>query len=96
MRGQSEEIQSPTIILNSAIDYKGDNFQYIPFGAGRRGCPGIQFALAVKEIALANLVHRFSIPSAEVEELDSEAMVTAALRDDASVVPRVVLEGLEL
>lgn len=49
----------PERFLNSAIDYKGDSFQYIPFGAGRRGCPGIQFALAVKEIALANLVHRF-------------------------------------
>ncbi|PRQ24583.1 putative cytochrome P450 [Rosa chinensis] len=53
------DVFEPERFLNSAIDYKGDNFQYIPFGAGRRGCPGIQFALAVKEIALANLVHRF-------------------------------------
>lgn len=49
----------PERFLNSAIDYKGDSFQYLPFGAGRRGCPGIQFALAVQEIALANIVHRF-------------------------------------
>ncbi|KAI5333472.1 hypothetical protein L3X38_023603 [Prunus dulcis] len=50
----------PERFLDSAIDYKGNYFQYIPFGAGRRGCPGIQFAMAVQEIALANLVHKFN------------------------------------
>lgn len=41
------------------ISYKGNDFELIPFGAGRRVCPGIQFASAVNEIALANLVHKF-------------------------------------
>lgn len=44
---------------NSGISYKGNDFELIPFGAGRRVCPGIQFASAVNEIALANLVHKF-------------------------------------
>ncbi|KAL6128902.1 hypothetical protein ACLB2K_072255 [Fragaria x ananassa] len=47
------------LITNSDTDYKGKDFQLIPFGAGRRGCPGINFAMAVNEIALANLVHKF-------------------------------------
>ncbi|PQP94159.1 hypothetical protein Pyn_22890 [Prunus yedoensis var. nudiflora] len=50
----------PERFLDSAIDYKGNEFHYIPFGAGRRVCPGIQFAIAVQEIALANLVHKFN------------------------------------
>ncbi|CAL2261135.1 unnamed protein product [Prunus armeniaca] len=29
------------------------------FDPERRGCPGIQFGMAVNEIALANLVHKF-------------------------------------
>ena len=30
------------------VDYKGNSFEYMPFGSGRRECPGISFgALAV-------------------------------------------------
>ncbi|XP_062017024.1 cytochrome P450 736A117-like [Rosa rugosa] len=64
----------PERFMNNAIDYKGnDGFQFIPFGAGRRGCPGIQFAMAVQEIALANLIHKFDwvLPDgARGEDLD--------------------------
>ncbi|KAL6125983.1 hypothetical protein ACLB2K_074034 [Fragaria x ananassa] len=47
------------LITNSDTDYKGKDFQLIPFGAGKRGCPGINFAMDVNEIVLANLVHKF-------------------------------------
>lgn len=49
----------PERFLDKAIDYKANEFQFIPFGAGRRGYPGVQYALAIKEIALANLVPKF-------------------------------------
>ena len=60
----------PERFLNSSIDFKGHDFQFIPFGAGRRGCPGILFAMAVNEIILASLVHQFdwSLPGGEAGE----------------------------
>ncbi|KAL9228382.1 hypothetical protein vseg_003971 [Gypsophila vaccaria] len=49
----------PERFLNSAVDYKGQDFSLIPFGSGRRGCPGILFAISNIELALANLINKF-------------------------------------
>ncbi|KAF5796682.1 putative cytochrome P450 [Helianthus annuus] len=56
----SEEFR-PERFLNNPIDYKGFHFELIPFGAGRRGCPAIQFAMIINQLVLANLVYKFDL-----------------------------------
>ncbi|KAL8140813.1 hypothetical protein V2J09_006834 [Rumex salicifolius] len=50
---------NPERFLNSAVDFKGQHYELLPFGSGRRGCPGIVFAMATIEYVLANLVLKF-------------------------------------
>ncbi|XP_049359356.1 cytochrome P450 71A2-like [Solanum verrucosum] len=49
---ENSEDYRPERFLNSNINFKGLNFELIPFGAGRRGCPGTAFAVVVIEVAL--------------------------------------------
>jgi cytochrome P450 len=45
--------------VGSNIDIRGRDFQLIPFGSGRRGCPGMQLGLTVVRLVVAQLIHCF-------------------------------------
>ncbi|XP_065874668.1 cytochrome P450 71B36-like [Euphorbia lathyris] len=49
----------PERFADSSIDYRGQNFELLPFGAGRRMCPGIHMATITIEYVLANLLYLF-------------------------------------
>ncbi|XLR12822.1 cytochrome P450 71A1 [Arachis ipaensis] len=49
----------PERFENNQVDFKGQDFQFLPFGTGRRGCPGISFGLTSTEYILANLLYWF-------------------------------------
>ncbi|KAL6882541.1 hypothetical protein ACP4OV_011231 [Aristida adscensionis] len=55
-----------------------DSFALVPFGFGRRSCPGVQFATAVVELLLANLLFCFDwrapVREVDVEELGGMAV----------------------
>ncbi|CAH1419141.1 unnamed protein product [Lactuca virosa] len=51
----------PERFLNSSTNYKGLHFELLPFGGGRRGCPGIPFATVIFELALANVIYKFDL-----------------------------------
>ena len=50
---------------SAAEDLKGQHMELVPFGAGRRGCPGVGFAEASIEVALASLPYRFDWEATE-------------------------------
>ncbi|XP_026389058.1 (S)-N-methylcoclaurine 3'-hydroxylase isozyme 1-like [Papaver somniferum] len=50
---------SPERFLNSSIDFKGNDFELIPFGAGRRICPGVPLATQFISLIVPTLVQNF-------------------------------------
>lgn len=49
----------PERFLGSKIEYKGQHFELIPFGAGRRICAGIPLAHRMLHLVLGSLLHAF-------------------------------------
>ncbi|XP_030519080.2 cytochrome P450 71D11-like [Rhodamnia argentea] len=83
----------PERFKDNPVDYKGTSFEYIPFGAGRRICPGMNFGLANVELPLAMLLYHFDweLPEGmKSEEMDmSEALgVTQRRKHDLYLVPK--------
>uniref|UniRef100_A0A0D9XIZ5 Cytochrome P450 n=1 Tax=Leersia perrieri TaxID=77586 RepID=A0A0D9XIZ5_9ORYZ len=57
-----EEFMPDRFIYNGEIggvDFRGRDFQFLPFGSGRRMCPAMNYSLASIEIILANLINHF-------------------------------------
>ncbi|CAL5081656.1 unnamed protein product [Urochloa decumbens] len=65
----------PERFLGSKLDVKGQDYELLPFGSGRRMCPGYSLGLKVIQVSLANLLHGFewSLPNGMTkEELNME------------------------
>ncbi|WVZ12915.1 hypothetical protein V8G54_017445 [Vigna mungo] len=82
----------PERFIDNSVDYKGTNFEYIPFGAGRRICPGSTFGLVNIEVALAFLLYHFDwkLPKGmKNEDLDLTEQFGATVRrkEDLYLIP---------
>ncbi|KAL6644725.1 hypothetical protein ACP70R_016333 [Stipagrostis hirtigluma subsp. patula] len=50
---------TPERFLENEIDFRGRNFELLPFGSGRRICLGMPLAVRMVHLMLASLLHRF-------------------------------------
>ncbi|KAL4296974.1 hypothetical protein GQ457_12G022000 [Hibiscus cannabinus] len=56
---QPEEFR-PERFIGRNVDVKGTNLELLPFGAGRRMCPGYNLGLKMIQLSIANLLHGFN------------------------------------
>ncbi|KAK9725764.1 hypothetical protein RND81_05G167600 [Saponaria officinalis] len=71
------EVFMPERFIGSSIDYRGQDFELIPFGAGRRICPGLALGVANFELTLANLLYSFDweLPfGVKKEDIDTDVI----------------------
>ncbi|XP_038685619.1 premnaspirodiene oxygenase-like isoform X1 [Tripterygium wilfordii] len=82
----------PERFLENSVDFKGTNFEYIPFGAGRRMCPGITLGLANTELQLSQLLYYFDwkLPNGmngeDISMMESFGL-TVRRREDMYLIP---------
>ncbi|KOM47170.1 hypothetical protein LR48_Vigan07g087400 [Vigna angularis] len=78
----------PERFMNSQIDYKGSHHEFIPFGAGRRMCPGMSFGTNIIELCLAQLLYYFNweLPNGNKENLEMTEALGAFSRRKTDLV----------
>jgi len=54
-----EEFIPERFLVDDSDETKGGDFRYLPFGSGRRGCPGSSLALTVIQGTVASLIQCF-------------------------------------
>jgi cytochrome P450 len=62
----------PERFIGSRLDVKGQDYELLPFGSGRRMCPGYSLGLKVIQVSLANLLHGFEWKLPDGVELSME------------------------
>ncbi|KAI3688917.1 hypothetical protein L2E82_46851 [Cichorium intybus] len=76
------------------IDVKGQHFELIPFGSGRRICLGISIALKSVQLILASMIHGFEFQNPSSEPIDmTESLGLTNLKAtplELLVVPRML------
>ncbi|CAN1356343.1 Desmethyl-deoxy-podophyllotoxin synthase [Linum perenne] len=91
--GDAEKFR-PERFADSSVSYKGGDFEFLPFGAGRRMCPGMGFGLASVELSLANLLFHFDwkLPlGVEPEKLNMDELfgITIRRKKHLELIPSV-------
>uniref|UniRef100_A0ACD5V1H6 Uncharacterized protein n=1 Tax=Avena sativa TaxID=4498 RepID=A0ACD5V1H6_AVESA len=71
------------------INYNGTYFEFTPFGAGRRQCPGIQFSSSVMEVALTNFLYHFNwkLPDGVSLDMSEKFGLSVSKRHDLQLRP---------
>ncbi|KAL0424486.1 UNVERIFIED_CONTAM: cytochrome [Sesamum radiatum] len=88
----AEKFKPARFLRDGVPDFKGSNFEFIPFGSGRRSCPGMQLGLYALEMAVAHLLHcfRWELPDGmKPNDLDMSDVfgLTAPLAERLVAVP---------
>ncbi|CAO2210432.1 unnamed protein product [Urochloa humidicola] len=75
----------------TAVEYRGQDLSYIPFGSGRRMCPGMNFGIASLEIMLANLLYHFDweVPGGKGIDMTEKFGVTVHRKERLMLIPKL-------
>ncbi|XP_023639009.1 cytochrome P450 71B5 isoform X2 [Capsella rubella] len=82
----------PERFVDNPIEYKGQHFELLPFGAGRRICPGMATGITIVELGLLSLLYFFdwSYPkgmTAKDIDIEEDGALVIAKKVSLELVP---------
>ncbi|KAK9062092.1 hypothetical protein SSX86_019277 [Deinandra increscens subsp. villosa] len=89
---EDAESFKPERFEKTSVDFMGNDYEFIPFGAGRRMCPGVTFGLRSVEFFLAHMLYFYdwSLPDGlsptDIDMTETEGVFTGK-KDHLRLVP---------
>ncbi|CDP08464.1 unnamed protein product [Coffea canephora] len=86
---------------NNPVDFTGNHFEFVPFGGGRRICPGMSFGLVNMELQLALLLYHFNwrlpdgMNSEDLDMIENNG-ITATRKNNLYLVPSLYDPSIDL
>ncbi|OAY34801.1 cytochrome P450 CYP82D47 [Manihot esculenta] len=84
------------LTTHADVDIWGQNFELVPFGSGRRSCPGLNFAMQVILLGTARLLQGFNFTTPNNEPVDMTESLNLTLDKETPlevmVTPRLAPE----
>ncbi|KAL6011609.1 hypothetical protein ACLOJK_002057 [Asimina triloba] len=86
------DVFRPERFEGNPIDYKGNDFEFLPFGSGRRMCPGLTLGIANVLLPLAQLLYHFDwkMPGgldAQCLDMSEDCGITLRRKHELCLVP---------
>ncbi|OAY34805.1 cytochrome P450 CYP82D47 [Manihot esculenta] len=84
------------LTTHAYVDVFCQNFELVPFGSGRRSCPGLNFAMQVIQLGMARLLQGFNFTTPNNEPVDMTESLNISLDKETPlevmVTPRLAPE----
>ncbi|KAJ4871180.1 hypothetical protein Rs2_47193 [Raphanus sativus] len=84
---------NPSRFLDQSYDFNGNDFNYIPFGSGRRICVGMAMGERVVLYNIATLLHSFDwkLPQGEILKIEEKCGISLKLKNPLVTTPALRL-----
>ncbi|KAJ0682999.1 putative ferruginol synthase [Helianthus annuus] len=87
---ENPSVFMPERFLKNKVDFKGQHFEFIPFGSGRRKCPGMPLAERMLSLIVASFVYHFDWDANEEVNMDDKFGLALLKATPLVVTPQVV------
>ncbi|KAH7331375.1 hypothetical protein KP509_20G029900 [Ceratopteris richardii] len=89
--GEEAEKFIPERFAKKEMDLKGQNFGLLPFGSGRRMCPGMRLGLSLVQMTIANLVRVFDweLPHGQLIDMEEKRGISNGKGTPLLAIPKL-------
>ncbi|KAH7279805.1 hypothetical protein KP509_37G038100 [Ceratopteris richardii] len=89
---EKPDLFDPARFLKTNISMSGNDMRFIPFGSGRRSCPGMAMAVTIMSLTFGRLVQEFRLLPASGDKVELKPIETLFDAHFLAVKSKIILE----